>query len=172
MSRFDLSQYETVDERIHKFWQMHPNGRILTHLVHFDETQFIVKAEVYTDRDDSTPAASDYAEERVGTSPVNRTSALENCSTSAIGRCLSTLGLSKQGARPSQTEMQKAERVDIGLDAGTFNAFQTAMNSAINLAMLNDIAGRAKDAGLSTAQRNDLRELYVINKERVTAAEG
>jgi hypothetical protein len=51
---FDLSQYETVDTRIHKFWAEHKaDGRLLTELVHVerDDTgrplQYVGRAEVW-----------------------------------------------------------------------------------------------------------------------------
>jgi hypothetical protein len=112
---FDLSQYETVDTRIHKFWAEHKaDGRLLTELVHVerDDTgrplQYVGRAEVWVA---GVMIASDYAEEVVGGSPVNRTSALENCMTSALGRALATAGYSKEKFRASMTEMTKAERL-------------------------------------------------------------
>lgn len=112
---FDLSQYETVDTRIHKFWGEHKGtGRLVTELVHVerDDTgrplQYIGRAEVWVN---DVMIASDYAEEVVGGSPVNRTSALENCMTSALGRALATAGYSKEKFRASMTEMTKAERL-------------------------------------------------------------
>ena len=30
MPKFDISQYETVEERLKKFWADYPNGRIWT----------------------------------------------------------------------------------------------------------------------------------------------
>jgi hypothetical protein len=56
-------------------------------------------------------AANGFAEEVVGGSPVNKTSALENCETSAIGRALANAGYSKEKFRASMTEMTKAERL-------------------------------------------------------------
>lgn len=117
MANFNLDNYETVDTRLHKFWEAHPTGRILTEIEHLglneagQLVQVIIKASVWRDANDPHPAAVDFAEETLGSNPVNRTSFIENCSTSAIGRCLSTLGMSKIGARPSRTEMTKAERV-------------------------------------------------------------
>lgn len=105
-----LTDYQPVEDRIRQFWADHPNGRIITELVHRDDKQYIVRAEMYTDRDDSRPAAVGYAEEIVGSSPVNKTNALENAETSAIGRCAANLGYAPKGARPSREEMQKAQR--------------------------------------------------------------
>jgi hypothetical protein len=104
---FDLSNYEPVELRISRFYGIHSNGRITTDLISFDEKQFIVKAFVFRDAADTFPAATGYAEERIGSSPVNRTSALENCETSAIGRALANLNFAPKGARPSAEEMQK-----------------------------------------------------------------
>ena len=57
--------------------------------------------------------ASGYAEEVVGSSKVNTTSALENCETSSIGRALANAGFSPKGSRPSAQEMNKIERVKV-----------------------------------------------------------
>lgn len=105
------NDYEPVDSRIHKFWETFPNGRIHTEIVLINETEIVIKASVYTDRDDPRPAAIDFAQETRNSSPVNKHSFVENCATSAIGRSLSTLGFSAKGKRPSREEMQKVERV-------------------------------------------------------------
>jgi hypothetical protein len=110
MAKFDLDSYETVESRLARFWVDHPKGRVLTDLVFHDERRFIVKAEIFFDRDDLSPVSSGYAEEIVGTSPVNRVSALENGETSAIGRSLANCGYASQGKRPSREEMEKVER--------------------------------------------------------------
>lgn len=105
---FDLSSYEPVAERITKFWTKYPNGRLHTEIVLINETEIVVKASAYTDRDDAKPAAIDFAQETRNSSHINRNSFVENCSTSAIGRALNTLGISAKGAkRPSREEMLK-----------------------------------------------------------------
>jgi len=111
--KFDLDAYETVELRLRRLYTKFPEARVLTDLVFHDERRFIVKAEVYLTPDDMSPTATGYAEEIVGASPVNRTSALENGETSAIGRAISNSVLCLEapiGARPSQQEMQKVER--------------------------------------------------------------
>lgn len=113
---FNLEDYETVDERIHKFWEKYPNGRIITsdpiivRNVEGAPLQYVFRCEVYRDISDPVPSATGTAEEIVGSSPVNRTSALENAESSAIGRALANLSFSKKGTRPSQTEMAKVQR--------------------------------------------------------------
>jgi hypothetical protein len=113
MAHFNLSEYQTVQERIDLFWSRFPNGRLYTELVSFTPDQVVFKAECYANKDDVYPLAVDYAEERLGSSPVNKTSFLENCSTSALGRCISLLGneFSPKGKRPSQQEMNKVQRL-------------------------------------------------------------
>lgn len=109
---FDLSQYETVDSRINRFYEKYTNGRIITELIAYSDQAFIVKAFVYRDLQDVNPSATGFAEERVGASPVNRTSALENCETSAIGRALANLNFAPKGARASIEEMTKVNRYE------------------------------------------------------------
>jgi len=142
---FDLSNYETVDSRIHKFWEMYPDGRLETELIAYSDKQYIVKASVWKNMNDPFPSAVDYAEETIGTSMVNRTSALENCATSSLGRVLSDIGLSKMGNRPSQTEMTKSERVEPKTlnvaDGPMGRAKATDKQIGFAKTLLSDIAG-------------------------------
>lgn len=110
---FDLSNYEPVADRITKFWEKYPNGRILTNIVERTDTDIIVRAEIYTDRDDERPAATDFAQETIGSSNITKHSWIETCSTSSIGRALANLGFSpKAGNRPSREEMTKVQRAE------------------------------------------------------------
>jgi hypothetical protein len=106
----NLENYETVAERIEKFWVKYPNGRIDVKIVFQDGTRYIVQTDLYKEITDSLPFATDFAEEIRST--ANRFP-LENCSTSSIGRSLHTGGLSKFSEnqnRPSLEEMKRVER--------------------------------------------------------------
>jgi hypothetical protein len=111
---FDLSQYQTVQERIDLFWAKYPNGRLNLEVVLLTESQVVMKAEVYLDKADEKPATVDFAEERLGTSNVNKVSFVENCATSSYGRAISALGneFSPKGKRPSAQEMEKVNRAN------------------------------------------------------------
>lgn len=110
MPAFNLDNYETVEDRLARFWLDHKNGRILTSVHYYDDTRILVRSEIYFDRDDSRPVATGYAEEIRGASPVNRTSHAENAETSAIGRGLANCGYAAKGSRPSREEMVKVAR--------------------------------------------------------------
>jgi len=107
---FDLTQYETVDQRLEKFWAKYPDGAIITEMVAHKDDRFIFKASVYKTFADPLPFATGYAEEVVSGRGVNATSACENAESSAIGRALHTGGISKHSdgkPRPSREEMGK-----------------------------------------------------------------
>ena len=104
---FNLDDYETVEERLIKFWKEHPDGRIDTKLVEASTSRFIVQAYIYRTEVDQHPWSSGLAEETVQGRGVNATSALENCETSAIGRALASAGYATKGKRPSREEMAK-----------------------------------------------------------------
>lgn len=103
---FNLDDYETVEERLIKFWKDHEQGRIITTLLSGTSTQFIVRAELYKDGSELIWATG-LAEETVQGRGVNSTSALENCETSAIGRALANAGYATKGKRASREEMTK-----------------------------------------------------------------
>jgi hypothetical protein len=113
---FNLENYETVDERLEKFWEKYPDGRIATELVSMQDGKYIVQAFIYKTYADSVPFASGLAEETVSARGVNATSACENAESSAIGRALHTGGISKHSEgkpRPSREEMVKVTRTKL-----------------------------------------------------------
>lgn len=104
---FNLDDYETVEERLIKYWKEHPDGRIETKLIEASASRFIVQAYIYRTEADQQAWSSGLAEETVQGRGVNATSALENCETSAIGRALASAGYATKGKRPSREEMSK-----------------------------------------------------------------
>ena len=104
---FNLEDYETVEERLVKFWKDHPEGRIETKLIVNTPSQYIVWSAIYRDSADVQPWATGLAEETVQGRGVNATSALENCETSSLGRSLANAGYATKGKRASREEMSK-----------------------------------------------------------------
>ena len=110
MAHFDLALYETVAQRLVRWWTEYPDGRIITSIHHYDGSTIIMRAECYNN--DDRLIATGYAEEVFGNSPVNKTSFLENCETSAIGRAISNSRIGHTGERASSTEMEKVNRLN------------------------------------------------------------
>jgi hypothetical protein len=118
MAQFNLADYETVEQRLIRFWadEKHTDARIVTvnHTKPEDRQSgvWVVEARIYMNADDQfkeCPKATGWAFEVDGGSMANKTSALENCETSAIGRALANMNMSGN-KRTSREEMQKVER--------------------------------------------------------------
>jgi hypothetical protein len=108
---FDLNNYETVEDRLVRFWAEHgPGARIETTMMSYDGDSCVFRAEVYFKISETVPTATGYAHEIRSDRGVNSTSFCENAETSAIGRALANCGYSTHGKRPSREEMQKVER--------------------------------------------------------------
>ena len=110
MAHFDLSLYETVAQRLERFWTAYPHGQIITNMMHYDGSTVIFRCETFDN--DGRLIATGWAHEEYGNSPVNKTSFLENCCTSGIGRAISNGPLGHTGERASATEMDKVNRVN------------------------------------------------------------
>ena len=111
MAKFNLENYETVEDRLKQYWKDNPNGRIWTEVVHETEdgSCVTIRALVYINADDSNPISTGIAQETKGQGGFANTDAwVENCETSAIGRALANWKYQGTGkARPSQQEMSK-----------------------------------------------------------------
>jgi|SRR5688572_30099335 len=84
-------EYQTVALRVRNFREKHPNYRLLTEIVHRNEDCVVMRAMIADEA--GAVIATGHSEEYRHTSNINRTSALENAETSAIGRALAALGL-------------------------------------------------------------------------------
>jgi hypothetical protein len=115
MAQFNLNEYETVEERHARAITEYPDIRcvIVNHTTPQDRAvgTWVVEARVYLNAEDQErdlPKATEWAFEVDGVGMANKTSALENACTSALGRSLRwALGGSKG---PSKQEMEKVAR--------------------------------------------------------------
>lgn len=142
MATFNLNDYATVDERLALLFADHPDARILTtNLTTAADravSMWVIKAELWLVDDAGVPflKSTGHAFEVDGQGMANKTSALENCETGAVGRCLMLAGYSgnKKGLA-SRTEMEKVERgvTPLGRD---FVAEATVLQSKAELRQL------------------------------------
>ena len=124
--KFDLSDYETVAARIPKAMKALESYRMITHLMTpvEDVKRVIFRAELY---DGDRLLATGWATEVEGDGYVNKTSHLENCESSAIGRALANYGYagSDPARRPSREEMAKVQRTERQASTGGAAAVET-----------------------------------------------
>jgi hypothetical protein len=106
---FNLDDYEPVAARHSRWLEKNPNGRTITHMVSTPGADIcVIRAELWLE---DVCIATGYAEEVRGAGNVNRTSHVENCETSAVGRALANAGMagSDVSKRPSREEMTKVQ---------------------------------------------------------------
>ena len=84
-------QYKTVAYRVNEFRAQYPEYTVSTELVEANDTLVVMKASISNEQ--GRLLATGFGEEIRAASKINRTSALENAETSAIGRALAALGL-------------------------------------------------------------------------------
>jgi len=84
-------KYSTVNERHKHLLQYFPEARFNEEILFHDNERVVVKTELYIS---DTIYAVGHAEEHRNANFINKTSALENCSSSALGRCIAAFGLS------------------------------------------------------------------------------
>ena len=168
MAGFNLGDYETVEERIRRFYKDNPDGRIITdNITTLQDRQvgtWVTRSWVYLNAEDQAkglPKASGLAFEVDSNKGPQATSALEVCETSSIGRALANAGYSGN-RRASRTEMEKVAR---GQQPKATSKDWLAMAKELG----NDIEGlrllysQAKTANATAATLNKIQELATAN---------
>lgn len=157
-----LDNYEPVADRIAKFWATYPQGRLHTEIVLINETEIVIKASAFTDRDDTRAAAIDFAHEVRGSSNINKSSFVENCATSAIGRALATLNFQPKrdgkAVRPSREEMKKVQTKSVD-ETQDYLSKATVAALAGELETLRVIYKAAESAGVTGEDLEKIKQL-------------
>lgn len=99
-------QYAEVPQRIKAFRCIQPNGAIVTEMLSNEGGVCIFKATVYDE--DGRILGTGTAYEREGSTFINKTSYIENCETSAVGRALGMCGFGIDVAIASAEEVMNA----------------------------------------------------------------
>lgn len=123
-------KYVLVSDRIIYFNETYPNGSITTERISEWEME-VVKATVIPDCANMERKFTWYSQAKWWDGFINKTSALENCETSAIGRALAMMGIWVIDSIASLDEINKAENT-AKTQTKSFKKeswFQTAYNS-------------------------------------------
>lgn len=158
-------QYHTVPKRVQDFRERHKDYGIITEVESRDGPIVVMKATI-TD-ETGRVIATGHAEEDRTNGQINRTSALENAETSAIGRALAAFGI-------GGTEFASANEVE--------NAIHQDESPLVTDAQRDEIAAMAQAANVTlkticeAANVDSLKDLpaakfaSVISKLKATIA--
>ena len=100
------THYVMVNERVKAFRSICPAGRITTKIVCIENGIVTMMAEVADEA--GNVIATGFAQEKESSSFINKTSYIENCETSAVGRALGFAGIGIDGSMASAEEVANA----------------------------------------------------------------
>lgn len=98
--------YAPVNERVQAFRRVCPGGSITTEFLKLTEEECYIRATVADEG--GAVLATGTAWERKGATNINRTSYIENCETSAVGRALGFCGIGIQDSIGAAEEVASA----------------------------------------------------------------
>ena len=153
--------YVMVNERVKAFRAICPGGCISTEIISLEDGVVTMRA-VITDENKNV-IATGMAQEKETSSFINKTSFIENCETSAVGRALGFAGIGIDGSMASaeevanaiiQQDQQKTEKVKAQKIDGT------------KLKVLQVRCKESNIPSLSLCKMYGVKELKDINEEQ------
>lgn len=151
--------YTKVSKRVEIFRKNFGfNAKIETEVAHLDEVLVLMKATISIFKNDTWfQVATGHAEERRDSSEINKTSAVENAETSAIGRALACLGISGE-EYASADELVRA----LAQKTGTTTEAKESSNKNISYATPPQIQYIEKLIKKTSADRAKFLEFYQV----------
>ena len=111
--------YAEVAQRVQAFRKLIPGGFITTEILSNENGVVYMKAEAgYMDNGQKVTLATGHAFERQDASNINKTSFIENCETSAVGRALGFIGLGSEKSIASAEEVDNAIKTQEAIASG------------------------------------------------------
>jgi len=148
-------EYAEVSQRIKAFRMLFPDGCIHTDIVSIDGGVCVIRATVSDEN--GRELATGTAYEKEGSTTVNRTSYIENCETSAVGRALGMLGIGSDVAIASYEEASNAieaqnkpqGKPQDGPTAEELEAQKQIENSKISDIKVKSLLNKCKEDGVA-----------------------
>lgn len=100
--------YVEVNKRVMAFRELEPNGSITTEIISLENGVVVMKATAISG--DGKVLGTGFAYEKESSSYINKTSYIENCETSAVGRALGFCGIGVDSSIASAEEVANAIR--------------------------------------------------------------
>ena len=131
--------YETVASRVKRFRYMYPTYAMTSEIITMDERHIVILARIKDEK--GRVLATGHAEEVIGSTMINKTSALENGETSAWGRALACFSIDASGNIASAEEVSRAVKQQADTPA-------------------KPVQKKVKESGISDAEMSKVREKF------------
>lgn len=99
-------EYTEVNQRIKAYRMVYPNGSITTEILKLEDGVVLMKATILNE--DGVVIGTGLAQEKEDSTFINKTSYIENCETSAVGRALGMCGFGIDTSVASAEEVKTA----------------------------------------------------------------
>lgn len=133
--------YVMVNERVKAFRQICPSGSITTEIISLENGVVTMRA-IVSDENGNI-IATGMAQEKETSSFINKTSFIENCETSAVGRALGFAGIGIDGS------MASAEEVANAIIQQDQNKTEKVKKQKIDATKIKVLNARCKEANVS-----------------------
>ena len=155
--------YAEVPQRVKAFRMVYPNGKIETEILSNDKGVVVMKATV-SDGEGKT-LSTGFAYEKEGSTFINKTSYIENCETSAVGRALGFCGFGIDNSIASAEEVKNAQANQKPEKKGNFGV-SAIMKSLYTPKELEQIMNHYNVQDIS-ALPLDIAQKYIEDRQKV-----
>ena len=172
---FKGKDYVEVNKRVIAFRKLCPDGTITTEIVSLENGTIIMKATVIDEA--GKVLATGYAYEKEGNSLVNKTSYIENCETSAVGRALGFVGIGVKksiasmeevaNAKLQQKESEIISKKDVTILANTIDAFNKKYPNVLDTDKLCGQYGISEFSQQTVKQYAQILEIIRATEEKL-----
>ena len=160
----EARDYIPVNERIKAFRYMYPRGTIKTEIIGLADGICTMKAEVYDD--ENRLIATGHAQEKENSTFINKTSYIENCETSCVGRALGNMGIGLDYGFASYEEVANAVKQQEEIKAEDPNApvliSKEQWKTLNNFYSRDEVNAMKKELGITSGQ--DMPMEYAVKK--------
>lgn len=157
-------EYAEVNQRIKAFRMLHPSGEIRTDLISNENGTAIIKATICDEN--GKVLGTGLAYEKEGSTFINKTSYIENCETSAVGRALGMCGIGIDTSVRSAEEVENAQIQQVAEDKITKTKadalMQAVENAQLNTSQVNSILNSYNYNNVEEIKNKDYME--IVNK--------
>ncbi len=172
---FKGRDYVEVNKRVIAFRELCPDGTITTEIISLENGIIIMKATVLDEA--GKILATGYAYEKEGNSLVNKTSYIENCETSAVGRALGFVGIGVKKSIASMEEVENAKlqqqeaeiisKKNVTILANTIESFNKRHPNVLDTDKLCGQYGISEFSQLTVKQYAQILEIIRATEEKL-----